>query len=320
LDACDADENAAVEAHLSTCDSCAAEARRLRSAAGWLGADRPVAAPAALRHAVLARARQVRPPARARTLVAAYASQAALLDEALTQLVAAVGPDAWELPEGHHRTVGGVVEHLARNDAMLAADIGLHIGSAGAVPTGGPEVRHAWRRQTEILVQGLADIADLDRPVRLASAAGPQPGRLRDALVQRAFETWIHLEDLGATVDLEDLGSTVHMPQSTPPPEQLRRIVDLAAGLLPAALRAAGLTVVLRLVLGGTGGGDWRITTGTVATDLTTDADLTIRADLAEFARLIAGRRSQSTLRYTAAGDQDLAARVLRVAATLGCD
>ncbi|MBO0870188.1 MAG: zf-HC2 domain-containing protein, partial [Micromonosporaceae bacterium] len=49
LDACEAEESAAVEAHLAGCEMCAAEARRLRSAAGWLAADQPAAPPAQLR-------------------------------------------------------------------------------------------------------------------------------------------------------------------------------------------------------------------------------------------------------------------------------
>jgi anti-sigma factor RsiW len=37
LDACDQDENEAVEAHMADCADCEAEAARLREIAGWIG-------------------------------------------------------------------------------------------------------------------------------------------------------------------------------------------------------------------------------------------------------------------------------------------
>ena len=64
--------------------------------------------------------------------------------------------------------------------------------------------------------------------VTLAGRDGHQPGPLRAALVQRAFETWVHLED-------------VRSHAVTPSPEQVRRIVSLAVNLMPAALAAQGL-------------------------------------------------------------------------------
>ncbi len=55
LDACDADEAVAVEAHLRECSSCATEAHRLRAAGAWFGVERLVPPAPALRHAVLPR-------------------------------------------------------------------------------------------------------------------------------------------------------------------------------------------------------------------------------------------------------------------------
>src|SRR5436190_13316792 len=76
-------EAAAVQAHLGECADCAAQAWRLRSAAGWLGIDRVQPAPEDLRRSVLAAARARRPPAAWVTLTNAYADQVALLDAAL---------------------------------------------------------------------------------------------------------------------------------------------------------------------------------------------------------------------------------------------
>ncbi|WP_345074473.1 zf-HC2 domain-containing protein [Phytohabitans flavus] len=302
LDACDPDEAARVDAHLRGCATCAAEARRLRSAASWLAADRMVPAPPALRHRVLAGAHAARPAALMRTLLGAYAGQAALLD----RLLGAVRADDWTRPDPRHETLGGVVAHLAGNDAMLAADLGL---SVVPLPSGAPaEVHAAWREQSRVIVDGLAGHqGGLDQRVRLAHTGPPPLRPLRDALVQRAFETWTHLDDIGSAVGR---GTT------TPPPEQVRRIVDLAAALLPGAVRGSdsGDEVgTVRLVLEGAGGGEWTLPCGR-------GDDTTIYADAVEFTRLVANRRGADSLSHTTAGSPAVSTRVLHVAATLGCD
>jgi uncharacterized protein (TIGR03083 family) len=298
LDACHPDEAARVDAHLSGCATCAAEARRLRSAASWLAADRVIPAPAALRHRVLATAQAARPAALLRTLLGAYEGQAALLDRRL----GAVRADDWDRADPRHATVGGVVAHLAGNDAMLAADLGLAVVPLPDGPAA--EVRAAWREQSRVIVDGLAGRDDgLERPVRLAHTGPPPLRPLREALVQRAFETWTHLDDIGAAV-----GRGV----TTPPPEQVRRIVDLAAALLPGALGDAEVGTV-RLVLDGTGGGEWTLPCGP-------GDDTTIYADAVEFTRLVANRRGAESLAHSMTGSPAVSTRVLHVAATLGCD
>jgi RNA polymerase sigma-70 factor (ECF subfamily) len=69
-------------------------------------------------------------------------------------------------------------------------------------------------------MDGIAGV-DLDREVRLAGRAGVRRP-VRDALVQRTFETWTHRDDIGAT-------------RTVAPPEQVHRIIDLAVTLLPDA-------------------------------------------------------------------------------------
>ncbi|GAA4707977.1 hypothetical protein Prum_079580 [Phytohabitans rumicis] len=305
LDACEIDEAAAVEAHLNTCPTCAAEARRLRSAAGWLGLDGVLPVPEGLRHRTLTAARAKRPPALIRTLLGAYAGQASLLDG----LLDGVRPDDWQRADPRHETVTGVVAHLAGNDAMLAADLGLRVVDIPAAA--GPGVRDAWWEQTQVLMEGLADEAVLDQPVRMASSQRPPLRPLRDALVQRAFETWIHLDDIRAVIG---------KGQTTPPPEQVRRIVELAIELLPGALDAHGAARpghTVRLVLDGAGGGEWTFPMGA---EQPGGAEVTIQADAVEFTRLVANRRSPDTIRHSATGNQAVSAGVLRVAAMLGCD
>jgi uncharacterized protein (TIGR03083 family) len=307
LDACADGEATAVEAHLAQCPSCAGEAWRLRSAASWIGVATARPAPAGLRQAVLEAARQRRRPSLARTLTAAYAGQAALLDRLLED----VGPADWQRPFPRHRDLRGVLAHLVRNDAMLAADLGLPVVAVRTIS--GPAVREAWRAQAAALREGLSGEVDLDRPVRLAGPGRPVARPLRDALVQRAFETWTHRDDIGTAIGL---------PQPAPPPEQVLRIVDLAARLLPEALRRHGTSrpgQAGRVVLTGPVGGEWTFPIGHDEVE-PGRVEVTVHADAVELARLAADRRSPGTFRHAVTGDRFLAARVLHAVATLGCD
>lgn len=290
LDVCDDTEAAAVQAHLDQCPECAAEARRLRAATIWLGAEQVTSPPAHLRQSVLDRARRTRPPSTLHTLIGAYAKQVAALDRTLRDLTAR----DWHRPDPRHGDLAGLVRHLSGNDARLAGDLRLPVVQ---LPRAG--IQDAWRAQAETLIQNLGEGADLDRAVTLAGRGGPSPGVLRDALVQRAFETWIHHEDVR--------GDTL-----APPAEHVRRIVSLAASLLPGAVSAHRLAQpgVSTLDLTGAAGGTWSLPLG----------DFTLRADAVEFARLVANRRRPEQLDYTVDGDRRLAEQVLRIAATLGCD
>ncbi len=297
LDAVDGIEAATIQAHLRQCPECAASAERLRSAAGWLGAEYVSAPPPRMRSSILDEARRRRPPVELRTLIEAYARQVRLLDETLRGL-----SDAdWRRPDPRHGDLDGLVRHLTRNDAALAADLALPV-ITNTVP-----VYKAWREQADVLLHQVPKDADLGRTVRLAARTGDCRGTLRDAMIQRAFETWIHLDDIHISAGAAP---------SNPPPEHVHRIVTLAAGLLPAAMQpSAPADAIPRqgrtsLRLTGMAGGEWTLPVG----------DLTIRTDATDFARLVANRQSPETLAYTVVGDRELARRVLAVAATLGCD
>ena len=133
-----------------------------------------------------------------------------------------------------------------------------------------------------------------------------------DALVQRAFETWTHRDDLAAVVGRD---------QPAPPPGDVRRIVDLSVRVLPDALRTAGLVRPgggVRLVLGGSGAGEWLVPLGHPVPVARVEA--TVRADAVGYTRLVAGRRSVASLGADVTGAADVARSFLEVAATLGCD
>jgi len=308
LEGVDGDEAAAVEAHLRTCATCADEARRLREAAGWLGVERVRPAPAELRERVLAEALRRRPPALLRTLAQAYAAQVELLDEVL----ASVAPDGWRHPDPRHGDVRGLLAHLAGNDAMLATDLGGQVVSPSE-----DDVRETWRGQAELLldrltVVGAEPVGALDQPVRLAARRGTPVRPLRDALVQRAFETWTHRDDLAAVVG---------RAQAAPPPAEVRRIVDLSVRVLPDALRTAGLVRPgggVRLVLEGPGEGEWVVPLG--HPEPVARVEATVRADAVGYTRLVAGRRAVATLGAEVSGSAAVAGPFLEVASTLGCD
>jgi uncharacterized protein (TIGR03083 family) len=303
LDACDEAETAAVDEHLAQCAECAEQARMLRSAAGWLSAEDIEKPRPTLRAATLARARAARAPTLWRTLVGAYGNEVDRLDEALGSITSR----QWAESDPRHGTVAGLITHLAGNDAMLADDLGLPVLADSGV--------HArWRDQADVLLTGISGDTDLDRPVRMAAPGEPPRRPLREALVQRAFETWTHLDDLAAALQ--------RTPPPPPPPEQVRRIIDLAVTLLPDALAANGVSQpgrACRLVLTGAAGGEWTIPLGHPSADTPT-ITVTVTSEDIAFARLVANRRTPETMRYRGSGDTALAERVLRIASALGCD
>lgn len=301
-----ADEAGRVLTNLNGCADCAAEATMLRGAVDWLGSAQPVRPPARLREAVLASARASRrATARGSLPAVAYATQV----EALDALLAGLSPLDWRAAVPRHGNVRELIKHLTANDEMVATDLGLpeparHDG----------HVRQIWRDRAIMVLEKVPATAagPLDRPVRLAGryqAVRP----LRDGLVQRAFETWTHADDVRAVLDL---------PSRPPPAEHVRLIAELGVRLLPTALAAAGAgcaggaELPVRLILHGAGGGTW---------DLPPDLDrairpaVTITCDVVEFCRLLAGRRAPEEFTAVADGHPDSVLMVLRAIASLGC-
>jgi uncharacterized protein (TIGR03083 family) len=305
IGACDEDETTLVEAHIPACPLCAGEAERLRAAADLLVASRTETPPRGVRLSLLAEARRRRPPEPSQQvmlgrLVDAYARQVALLDNLLSSL----GNDGWRLPCPRHETVCGMVSHLTANDTMLATELGLPAGGAGRDP------HVAWRTQADVLVRELSTGTGGAAEVQLA---GPSAIRrpLRDAVVQRAFETWTHLDDISVMVG---------RPVPPPPPDHIRHVVDFAVALLPEALAAGddgAADGTVRLALTGDAGDEWTFPLRPAGSG---PEVLTLTADAVDFCRLAANRYPPAALPHRADGDRRLAQRVLRAAARLGCD
>ncbi|MFI9329548.1 zf-HC2 domain-containing protein [Kitasatospora sp. NPDC052868] len=143
----------------------------------------------------------------------------------------------------------GITERTAR---MIAEQ-------AGQPPQ---SVRARWRRLTHELVRNAALAPQGNTPVDFGFATVP----LRDAFVDRAFECYVHGEDVARAVAY---------PYDPPAPQHLRQMVDLAVRMLPLALAGLRATAPagssqeprsgtrqgrrLRLVIDGPASGEWLI-------------------------------------------------------------
>ncbi|WP_433891696.1 anti-sigma factor family protein [Streptomyces sp. CA-111067] len=194
-------------------------------------------------------------------------------------------------------SVAGVVGHLLAVDGMVSVSLGLPdpLKRASDEPMGPDERTDALWRQT-----GLEDDPRPAADERLADERPPEDGLhgtwreqayelirtcafggggvadigvpygegvvlpLRLALLDRAFETWIHATDIA---------DAVNYPYPPPVPEHLRTLISVAIQMLPsilAARRQAGLASPprpmtepgapersVRLEIKGESGGDW---------------------------------------------------------------
>jgi uncharacterized protein (TIGR03083 family) len=240
-------------------------------------------------------------------LVEPYRVQVAELD----RLLRGLSERQWRLPAGPHRSVGDLVVHLRGNDELLAAAVGLRPSALGHRPsTAG--LRRGWREQAHAVMDVIAGRDAPHGEVRLAGPTGTR-GSVREALIQRGFETWIHADDVRAALRL---------PPRTPGGQQVSDIVNFALRLLPAAMDAAGRAhpyEAIRLILTGVGGGTRLVNLSATSPALgAVVAELSLPAE--RFCRLLAGRLAAPSLSVAVDGDSDAATDFLAVAATMGCD
>jgi uncharacterized protein (TIGR03083 family) len=281
----------------------------------------PVDLPAALRERVLqeslrARARGHTVPAPAQISPVEAFGRAA---DAFYGLLCVLTPADWARPALRDLDVQGLVGHLIGVEAdmhrCLAGDVTVaeasHVGSTqhAAVREAGraPEVTRAeWRRAVDRTLALVRAAGDLD----VAAAVHGMRLPLRALLVVRAFELWVHDNDIRSAAGL---------PPSVPDPATLRLMTDLAAGLLAGAATRAGFgaPASLHLVLTGPGGGTWDLALGE---GHAAPEAITIVTDAVGFCRLVANRITPAELGPHIAGHRDSAAAVLAAAATLALD
>lgn len=280
--------------HVASCPDCGAAVALL---------DQPgtaVEPPPSLRAAVLSMARLRRSPAAVGVAGVAtpYAEQVAVMDELLAELSA----PQWEAPIARHGTVRGLVEHLTTNDATVAAFMGLPGRDEGA------PAHRRWREQAGSLLERVSASSEVLMGVEV-SLAGARPARapLRQAMIQRTFETWTHADDIRAATDRS---------RAAPRPEHVHMIAEFGLALLPRAMKGPRRDVSATIVLTGPGGGTWTIPLSPASDHVA----VLISADAVGFCRLLADRWPPGSFPYAAEGDPALARDLIRAAATLGCD
>ncbi|MEV0845249.1 zf-HC2 domain-containing protein [Streptomyces sp. NPDC049954] len=350
LSACSAREALRVEAHLGDCGPCAEEALRLRDAVGLLHPEESLDLDPGLRSRVLLRCLDRRAPrVPVPEWAVPYDTETARLDALLTSL----GDADWHTPvqlrwyenggpARRRTTVAGVISHLLAVDGLVATALGLPdpLGErAPALPvppearteaywsaSGLPPTRaeHGpWRAQRHALVRtvGLTEGEGIGSgllPVSYGGFALP----LRDALVERAFECWVHASDIADAVDY---------PYARPPGPHLHRMIDLATTLVPHALAAlpapaptpaARARRTLRLDIEGPGGGEWRIEVdpkdpGPPDARAPYEDVAQVRLDGVEFCMLAAGHLAPEEAAAGQEGDRSVVRRVLTATASL---
>ncbi|WNO73946.1 MULTISPECIES: zf-HC2 domain-containing protein [unclassified Streptomyces] len=346
LSACSPEETTAVEEHLGDCAPCAEEALRLRDAVGLLHTDRDLDLDPLLRFRVLENCLGRRP---ARIPVPVWANPYDAETARLDALLRDIGESEWHAPvrlkwfEGEsaasrRTTVAGVIGHLMTVDGLVAGALGLD-DPLGRTPAGGPTerteafwgadepatraVHEPWRDQSHTLIRTVSfagrGVAELS--VSYGDFALP----LRDSLLDRAFECWIHADDIADAVDY---------PYDPPSGSHLNRMIDLAARMLPAALagrRRAGLAGPARhlvaagapgrslhLEVEGAGGGNWYIALDSPAAVGSPDqAVAQVALDGVEFCRLVAGHVPPEEAAAGQDGDREAIRDVLFAAASL---
>ncbi|MER6147327.1 maleylpyruvate isomerase N-terminal domain-containing protein [Streptomyces hirsutus] len=350
LAACAPEETAAVEEHLGECGACADEALRLRDAVGLLQRPESLDLDPGLRTRVLETCLKRRPPRiPVPDWASAYDAETARLDALLqdfgdTEWHAPVRLRWYEADEAATRrtTVAGVIAHLLAVDGLVAAALGLPDPLGGLAPeqatpsarteafwrgAHGPptrSVRAPWRAQTHDLVRTVSFTGS--SAGRMPVSYGDYELPLHDAMLDRAFECWVHGEDIAEAVDY---------PYEPPTGRHLHGMVDLAARMLPAVLEArrqAGQEVSterrlvaagapgrsLRLEIEGSGGGEWLIPLDSPAAKGSAEHEVAhIALDGSEFCRLAAGHVSPQEAAAGQVGDKAAIRDVLLAAASM---
>ena len=298
--------------------------------------DRDQALPMGLRERVMAAsllARRFGQPVPAVPEISADEAFARAAD-AFYELLRALNEQGWKTEALRGLDVQGLVGHLTgvEHDTHRALAGDPAVADAEHVEsTQGSAVRQADRSPAQTLREWRRAA---DHTLELVHAAGADPAAgggtdriavhgirlpLDDLLVVRAFELWVHDNDIRRAVGL---------PPSVPDPPVLRLMSDLAARMLPYAAARMGLPPVdVHLVLTGPGGGTWDVVIGQGAEskkasgqEAVSQESLAIVTDAVGFCRLAANRVTPAELGPHITGDEDRAVGVLTAAATLALD
>jgi uncharacterized protein (TIGR03083 family) len=236
-------------------------------------------------------------------------------------LLTSFDPDEWSCPSARYRSVQNMVGHLVGVEEAFLAVLGGGadpvIGSEHAAMTEDAQRRQADRpaldTRREWFERASASIAaleamDLDAPIAFYGATFT----LDELLVIRAFELWIHDEDLRRAT---------RRSLEAPDAETLARMVQTAVALLPAGVALSGRDVgatAARLVLTGPGGGTWDVNLD--GGDVARPADARVVVDAAWFCRIVGNREDATTAGAVITGTPEVARDLLVGAAALAFD
>jgi len=249
--------------------------------------------------------------------------------DAFDGLLGALSDEDWKTEALRGLDVQGLVGHLTgvEEDTHRALGWDPEVADASHVEsTQGAAIRQAgrspaltrdeWRRAADRTLE-LARRAD-DDPAAGGSARLAMHGitlPLDDLLVVRAFELWVHDNDIRRAVGL---------PPSVPDPPVLHLMSDLAARMLPYAAARLGLRPVdVHLVLTGPGGGTWDVAIGRGAGGRAAEPGqegVAIVADAVGFCLLAGNRVTPAELGPHIIGDESRAVSVLAATPALALD
>lgn len=308
-------EEQAVPGHLAECETCAAEAQRLRETVRLLDGPALNGTQGHSTLDVLSAALRARP---ATPRVAAHAAPYAAAVAGLKALLPEV-EGRWSTPVVHDWDVHATVAHLLAADEPLAGRLGIAARVPASPVAEGARWEDAWNRRTadviahehgrtpeETVADWAAQAAALlaapeAREPELAAGATMLMGvrlPVADHFVVRAFETWIHSDDIGRA-----LGLAVPLP----PAGHLGQLVRLAVRILGLALGPTAQPVLFAV----DGAEQWVLGS----------EDEPVRAELAldpvDFCYLVGGRHTADQVPRRATGDEGAVRNVLERAASL---
>ncbi|MDJ1134061.1 zf-HC2 domain-containing protein [Streptomyces iconiensis] len=210
---------------------------------------------------------------------------------------------------------GDVVQGpVARTEAFWALDPGEHHTAAA---------RELWRDQGHAMIRHVSFAEGDTADFRVSYGEFDLP--LHDAFLDRAFECWMHAEDIADAVDY---------PYGPPAAGHLNLLVDLAARQLPGTIagrRRAGLAPpprklaaagapgrTLHLEVEGSGGGHWYIPLDSPGADASPEEEVAhVALDGLEFCQLAAGHVPPQDAAAGQDGDREAIRDVLFAAASL---
>jgi uncharacterized protein (TIGR03083 family) len=308
LDACDPDEAEAIEELLRRRPELGAEAARLADTAAWIGAVEALEPPPRLRSALFER---VRAATRSDAAARLYAAEADRVARELEELDA--GDYGLDTPNG--LTARELVVHLAAQETMLAQAVGRPVEDIDSLDVEERTARFverydrrpyadalaAWRRAVDAVVAWAADPVSQNATVEWLGL----PMRRDDALVARAFENWVHRDDLRQVRG---------RPAAPPPGPEVHLMAQLSMQTLPAALQLAGQARpghTARVVLTGDGGGEWTVPLEPGPTSASAAPEVTLTTDVVDWCRLAAERIEPRDLAHDVDGDDELADELL---------